>query len=75
MNTVLSILIAAAAIAALVSLVRGIIAFLRTSHDEVHAATRGPAVSSTKQNKAMQARIMFQALAVVLCVALLAMRG
>ena len=74
MNTFIGILIAAAAIAALVSLVRGIIAFLRTSHDEVHSTTRGPMVSSTKQNKAMQARIMFQALAVILCVVLLVLK-
>lgn len=74
MSTLLVILIVAAAIAALVSLIRGIIAFLQTSHADVQSGATGPSVSSQKQNKAMFARLMFQALAVVLCVLLLLLK-
>lgn len=74
MSTFLIILIAAAAIAALVSLVRGIIAFLQTTEAELKSGASGPSVSSQKQNKMMFARITFQALAVVLCVFLLLLR-
>lgn len=74
MNTVLVILIAAAAIAALVSLVRGIIAFLQTTEAELKSGAEGPSISSQKQNRMMFARVGFQALAVLLCVALLALQ-
>lgn len=74
MPTLLIILIAAAAIAALVALVRGIIAFLQTTEAELKSGVAGPSVSSQKQNKAMFARLMFQALAIILCVFLLLLR-
>jgi hypothetical protein len=73
MNTVLIILIVLAAIAALVSLVRGIISFLQTTEAELKSGAAGPSVSSQKQNKMMFARVGFQALAVLLCVMLLAL--
>ena len=74
MSTFLIILIAAAAIAALVSLIRGIVSFLQTTEAELKSGAAGPSVSSQKQNKMMFARLMFQALAVVLCVLLLLLR-
>jgi Hypoxia induced protein conserved region len=75
MNTFLVLLIAAAAIAALVSLVRGIIAFLKTTEEELKSGSEGPSASSLKQNKMMFARIWFQALAILLCVILLLAKG
>ena len=74
MNTILVILIAGCAIAALVALVRGIIAFLQTTEAELKSDATGPSLSSQRQNKMMFARVGFQALAVLLCVALLALR-
>ncbi len=74
MNTFLVILIAGCAIAALVALVRGIIAFLQTTEAELKSDATGPSLSSQRQNKMMFARVGFQALAVLLCVALLALR-
>jgi Hypoxia induced protein conserved region len=73
MNTFLVILIVLAAIAALVSLVRGIVAFLQTTEADLKSGATGPSAASAKQNKMMFARVGFQALAVLLCVALLAM--
>ncbi len=73
MQTVLIILIVFAAIAALISLIRGIISFLQTTEAELKSGAVGPSVSSQKQNKMMFARVGFQALAVVLCVMLLAL--
>lgn len=66
MQTFLLVLIILAAIGALVSLVRGIVIFLRTSTADVHGT--GPSVSGLKQNKMMWRRVQFQALAVVLVV-------
>ncbi len=74
MQTLLVILIVLAAIAALVSLIRGIISFLQTTEAELKSGAAGPSVSSQKQNKMMFARVGFQALAVLLCVALLALK-
>lgn len=71
MQTFLIILIVAAAIAALVSLIRGIIGFLKTTEAELRSGDAGPSHSSKVQNKAMFQRIQFQAIAVLLCVVLL----
>jgi hypothetical protein len=73
MNTLLVILIVAAAIAALVSLIRGIVAFLKSTETDLKAGVDGPGSSAVQQNKMMFARVGFQALAVLLCVVLLAM--
>ena len=70
MNTFLVILIILAAIATVVMLVRGVIAFLKTTEAELNSTEPGPSQSSLKQNKMMMGRVMFQALA-VLFVALL----
>ncbi len=73
MQTLLIILIVLAAIAALVSLIRGIVSFLQTTEAELKSGADGPSISSQKQNKMMFARVGFQALAVLLCVMLLAL--
>jgi hypothetical protein len=62
-----------AAVAALVSLIRGIISFLQTTEAELKSGADGPSVSSQKQNKMMFARVSFQAIAIILCVMLLAL--
>lgn len=66
METFLIILIVLAAIGALVSLVRGIVAFLRTSQADLTGS--GPNASGLRQNKMMWRRVQFQAIAVVLVV-------
>ncbi len=75
MNTFLALLIIAAGIGAVVMLVRGIIAFLRTSHEELHSGQAGPSASSLKQNKMMFGRVGFQAIAVLLVAILLLLNG
>ncbi len=73
MSTFLIILIVLAAVAALVSLIRGIVSFLQTTEAELKSGADGPSVSSQKQNKMMFARVSFQAVAIILCVMLLAL--
>ncbi len=73
MSTLLIILIVLAAVAALISLIRGIISFLQTTEAELKSGADGPSVSSQKQNKMMFARVSFQAIAIILCVMLLAL--
>lgn len=75
MNSFLAILIVAAAIGAVVMLVRGVVTFLRTSHEELHSGQAGPSASSLKQNKMMFARVGFQAVAVLLVAILLLLNG
>lgn len=74
MTTFLVILIIFAAIATVVALVRGIIAFLRTTEQDLKSG-EGPSASGLKQNKMMMARIGFQALAVLIVAFLLLMTG
>ena len=73
MSTFLGILIVLAAIAALVSLIRGIVSFLKTTEADLKAGAEGPSIASQQQNKMMFARVGFQAVAVLLCVMLLAL--
>jgi NADH:ubiquinone oxidoreductase subunit 3 (subunit A) len=75
MNTFLVLLIVAAAIATVVMLIRGIVAFLQTTKEELNSTESGPSASSLKQNKMMFARIGFQAVAVLLVALLLLMNG
>lgn len=72
MNTFLIILLVIAVIATVVSLVRGIIAFLQTTEADLKDQASGPSASGIKQNKMMMNRILFQALAVVIVIILLA---
>lgn len=75
MNGFLIFLILAAAFAAVVALVRGIITFLKTTEEDLKSDGTGPSASSLKQNKMMFARIGFQAVAVLLVALLLLARG
>ena len=52
--SILSILLILAVIGAVVMLVRGIIAFLRTSEADLKGDGQGPSASGLKQNKMMQ---------------------
>ena len=75
-NTFLIILLVVAMLATVVALVRGVIAFLRTTEEDLKNGGTGPSASSVKQNRAMMHRVMFQALAILLVVILLfAARG
>jgi Hypoxia induced protein conserved region len=53
--------------------VRGIIAFLQTTEQDLKDTSTGPSASQVKQNKMMMNRILFQALAIIIVVLLLAM--
>jgi Hypoxia induced protein conserved region len=72
MNTLLIILLVLAMIAVVVSLVRGLIAFLQTTEAELKSDATGPTASSQRQNKAMMQRILFQGLAVIIIVVIFA---
>ena len=69
-NTLLVLVIIGLAIMVVVSLVRGIIAFLRTSKDDLATPGGGATPMQLLQNKMMFARIKYQA-AAILVVALL----
>lgn len=71
MQTVLTILLILAMIGAVVALVRGIIAFLKTTEADLKAGTDGPSASHLKQNRMMMNRILFQAAAVIIVVLML----
>ncbi len=71
MQTFLFILIVLAGIGALVSLVRGIVVFLKTTEADLNGT--GPSVSGIQQNKMMWRRVQFQALAIVFVVLFLMM--
>ena len=73
MQLFLILCLIAAMIATVVALIRGIVTFLRTSEEELHG--EGPSPSSIKSNKMMQARILFQAVAVLIAVLLLVSVG
>ena len=70
-NTIFLILILAAMAGTVFWLVRGIVAFLRTSHADLAAGSMNQ--SGLRQNKAMRMRILFQALAVILVIVMLMM--
>lgn len=73
MQTFLIILLIAAMIATVAALVRGIVTFLQTTEAELKG--EGPSASSVQSNKMMQARVMFQALAVLIVVVILFAAG
>ncbi|MBV9839944.1 MAG: twin transmembrane helix small protein [Sphingomonadaceae bacterium] len=74
MSIFLILLLVAAMIATVVALVRGIVIFLKTNHENI---ARGGDVSASgmRQNKMMQARIMFQAIAILIVILLLVLGG
>ena len=74
MNTFLAILLAAAMIATVVALVRGVVSFLQEGTAQVRNGD-GPSPSALKSNRMMQQRIFFQALAILVVVLLLFFAG
>ena len=71
MNTFLIILIAIFAILVVVSLVRGIVAFLQTTKVDLETGGENSKRLQEAQNKAMFNRIKYQALAIVVVAVLL----
>ena len=71
MTTFLWILMIAAAIAALVMLIRGIVTFLKSTEEDLKSGNGGPSASGLKQNRMMMGRIFFQALAVFIAAILM----
>lgn len=71
MNTFLVILIAIFAILVVVSLVRGIVAFLQTTKVDLETGGENSKRLMEAQNKAMFNRIKYQALAIVVVAVLL----
>ena len=76
MKTFLIIVLLGLMAMVLYSLVRGIVAFLKTSKADLERpAGEGPSASQLAQNKAMMQRILFQGAAIVLVAVLLAVAG
>jgi len=71
MQNLLGILLIAAMIATVAMLVRGIIAFLRTSEADLKGS--GVSESGLKQNRMMRMRIAWQAVAIIIVILLLVM--
>jgi hypothetical protein len=74
MTIFLYILLAAAMIATVAMLVRGLVIFLMSASNDVKNGT-GPSTSALKSNKAMQYRIFFQAIAIALVAIILIVAG
>lgn len=74
MYTLLVIVIVALMIAVVISLVRGIIAFLNGTKEDLNRdpTETGPSKSQQMQNRMMFNRIKYQAAAVLVCALLLA---
>lgn len=73
MNYILIPLLIVLMVFVVISLVRGIIAFMHTTKlDLERDPTEGPSVMQLQQNKMMFARIKYQALAIVVVMILLA---
>ena len=70
-NTLLVLVIIGLAIMVVVSLVRGIIAFLKTSKDDLATPGGGATPMQLQQNKMMFARIKYQALAIIVVAVLM----
>jgi len=76
MKTFLIIVLVAMMVMVVVSLVRGIVAFLQTTKAELEAGeSTGPSKSQLAQNKAMMQRVLFQGAAIVIVAMLLAAAG
>lgn len=74
MNAFFAFVIIALMIGVVVSLVRGIVAFLHSTKEDLNRAPgdAGPTPGQEMQNRMMFNRIKFQAAAVLVCVLLLA---
>ncbi|APL94789.1 hypothetical protein Sj15T_34210 [Sphingobium sp. TA15] len=75
MNTLLVIALILAMGATLFALIRGIVAFLQMTKEQLNSPEGGPSPSSLKQNRMMMNRILFQAVAVIIVALLLLMKG
>lgn len=75
MNTALVIVIVILAIMVVVSLVRGIIAFLQSTKLDLESDGERATQMQLMQNRMMFARIKYQALAIVVVAILLMMNG
>lgn len=75
MNAFFIILIAIFCIMVVVSLVRGIVAFLQTTKIDLENGTDNSQAMQAKQNQAMFARIKYQALAIVVVAVLMAVNS
>jgi hypothetical protein len=71
MNTFLVILLILAMVAVVVSLVRGVIAFLQSHRDAIDAGGERQKEMQLKQNKMMMNRILFQGVAIAIVALLL----
>jgi hypothetical protein len=71
MNTVLVIVIVLLAVMVVVSLVRGIIAFLQSTKLDLESGDDRAKAMQLQQNKMMFARIKYQALAIVVVAVLM----
>jgi hypothetical protein len=71
MNTVLVILLVVAMIFVVVSLVRGVVAFLQSHRADIEAGGDRQREMQLTQNRMMMNRIKFQALAIVIVAILL----
>ena len=73
MTTFLAIVIVILMIMVVYSLVRGIVAFLQSTKEDLNRdANAGPSANQMLQNKMMFARIKWQALAIVVVVVVMA---
>ena len=72
MNVLLILLIVGLSLMVVVSLVRGVIAFLQTTKVDLENGGSNSAELQMRQNKAMMSRIKYQALAIVVVLVLLA---
>ena len=71
MNTLFVFVIIGLAIMVVVSLVRGIVAFLKTSKDDLATPGNGATPMQLQQNKMMFARIKYQAAAILVVAVLI----
>ena len=75
MNVLLVILIVGLSLMVVVSLVRGVVAFLQTTKVDLENGGTNSAELQMRQNKAMMSRIKYQALAIVAVLILLAINS
>ncbi len=76
MNTFLVILLLVAMLMVVVSLVRGIVAFLKSTRIDLESGEQVDATEmQLKQNRAMMARVKWQAVAIVIIAVILAVAG
>jgi hypothetical protein len=73
MRTVLVILLIAAMVMVVVSLVRGVVAFLQSYRADIDSGADRQKEMQLKQNRMMMARIKYQAIAILVVAVLLMM--